>query len=58
MHLPLVKGVFGASGINTVTDSPTNDAKLLTSERLQLWLLIIKFSLLPAAIPQMRSYLK
>lgn len=45
VHLPLVKGVFGASGINTIADSPTNDAKLLTLEKLWLCLLIIKYSL-------------
>lgn len=41
VHLPLVKDVIEASGINTVTDSPTNDARLLTLGRLQLWLLTI-----------------
>lgn len=58
VHLPLVKDIFGTRGINIVTESPINDTKLLTLERLQIWWLVVKCSLLPVGIEQMMSYLK
>lgn len=58
VHLPLVKDVSGATGINIVTESPTNDIKLLTLETLQIWWFVVKCSLLPVGIEQMMSYLQ
>lgn len=58
MHLPLVKDIFGSSGINVVEDDPENDSELPASDRLQLLLLIMKCSLLPVGIQQTMSHLK
>lgn len=32
MHLPLVKDIFGSSGINVVEDDPENDSELPASD--------------------------
>lgn len=58
MHLPLVKDIFGSSGINVVEDDPENDSELPASDRLQLLLLIMKCSLLAVGIQQTMSHLK
>lgn len=58
VHLLLVKDVFGARGISIVTESTKKDIKLLNLERLQIWWLVVKYSLLPVGIEQMMSYLK